>query len=405
MAVTEEDVRRAYYANAGAPATWWITEMQMNPTRLIVADESDGNIYQVPFSIGSGGVQFAAAQPVGSYADVAATAGGTAMVYASAEESRSVMDGQDTGDTGDAGEGGDGGDTTFGDVTAQGGDGGTWDGEWETELEGEGLAAAGTSSDNDNGAGDPTSSDYKGGMTHPPFTGKHAHPHAAYGDQGDDDGHDHMHTHDNDSMHDPGGQASPHTHGPKASSTEGESDMEFSAEQLAGIRLRLGKRPGDEISGADIAAAITQAPQFAAAAGAGVDGGAVPEVGDGAYLVDGSVIREWQQRAAAGDHAVNRLRVSERDTVLASAMEEGKFPQARLDHYKSMWDRDPDGTRRYVDTLASGFVVPMGGKGTNGAFDPDMGGDFEGQDAYRTLYPEDAKGGVSAAAGIPGGRR
>lgn len=181
--------------------------------------------------------------------------------------------------------------------------------------------------------------------------------------------------------------------------------MEFTADQLAGIRLRLGKRPGDEITGADIAAAITQAPQFAASAGAGVDGGQVPEVGEGAYLVDGSVIKEWQQRALAGDHAVHRLSVAERDSVLASAMEDGRFPQARLDHYKAMWDRDPDGTRKYVETLASGFVVPMGGKGSNGSFDPDMGGDFEGQDAYRTLYPEDVRGGVSAAAGIPGGRR
>jgi hypothetical protein len=90
--VTEEDIRRAYYANAGAPHTWWITELQMDPPALIVADGDTGRLYRVGYSIGAGGrVEFSAAAEVASYADVAASRGpGPVVVYGSAEESRTL---------------------------------------------------------------------------------------------------------------------------------------------------------------------------------------------------------------------------------------------------------------------------------------------------------------------------
>jgi hypothetical protein len=141
------------------------------------------------------------------------------------------------------------------------------------------------------------------------------------------------------------------------------------------------------------------------AASAAGDG--LPEIGDGTYLVDAEILRDYQQRAAAGDHAVGELARNERDQVIKAAVGAGKFSQARIEHYERKWDSDPEGTRREIEALAAG-LVPVG-KGPVGkmGFDPDLGGDFEGQQAYKQLYPEDLTGqGVAAAPGVArGGRR
>ena len=249
---------------------------------------------------------------------------------------------------------------------------------------------------------------------HGAFDGEHNHPHSAFGSQGDDDTHEHTHRHANDAVHkhvhDPVSAAPDRA--PAASTNQGgSSDVEFTAEEMAAIRQRLGKNDGEEVSHADIAAALTAGPPpapVAASAGTGTgDEGPVdvPQIGDGAYLVDGDILRDYQQRALAGDHAVRRLHVSERDQILAEAIRAGKFPQARLEHYQAMWDRDPDGTRNYVEAMASG-LVPMGpALGNNPGYDPDLPGDFEGQSAYRDLYPDDARGGLSAAPGVHQARR
>lgn len=55
--VSEEFVRRAY-VNSGAPATWWITEVQLDPPQLIVADQATGKAYRVPVSIFGSQIRF-----------------------------------------------------------------------------------------------------------------------------------------------------------------------------------------------------------------------------------------------------------------------------------------------------------------------------------------------------------
>jgi hypothetical protein len=91
--VTEEDVRRAYYANADVPQSWWITELQMAPTQLVVTD-GEGKIYRVPFQVDGSSVTFGDATEVASYGDLAAARGtGAAVAYASAEVSRTVTAG------------------------------------------------------------------------------------------------------------------------------------------------------------------------------------------------------------------------------------------------------------------------------------------------------------------------
>jgi hypothetical protein len=68
----------------------------MNPAQLIVADQSDGQLYRVPYEVDGDGVTFGAADPLESYADVAAgRETGPVVAYASAEESRAVMNDDD----------------------------------------------------------------------------------------------------------------------------------------------------------------------------------------------------------------------------------------------------------------------------------------------------------------------
>jgi hypothetical protein len=533
--ISEEDVRRAYYA-AGVPQSHWITEMQMDPTQLIVADEESGKLFRVPFSISGAAVQFGQAAPLASYADVAAGRGhGPVAVWASAEESRSVIAAWDggaavraLGDDPAAGairamfalpgdsktdsslphhdvsggqvgaanpagcsaaiaalNGARGGlagvsasskRTAYNHLAAHlreaGQDppefnaAGAEADDWAT-VEAAKKPAAPSSEDpgrpSSENPADPSSSDSPagphgaftgkhshphtaygedaaaaaGGMTtkgcppgmhahehthdgdathdhahtsaaaagdapaesHDAYDGEHSHPHAAYGAQGDDQTHDHKHRHAKDAVH-------RHVHDPvsaapqAAASNQGGSDVEFTDDQMAAIRQRLGKREGEPVTAADIATVFAGPKVSAAAGGEGQQPGDLPVISPGTYLVDGEVIRDWQARAAAGDHALARMRVAERDTVLAGAMTNGKFPQSRLDHYKAMWDRDPDGTRRHVEALAAGLVpVGVGPDGRPG-FDAELG-EFEGAQAYEALYPDDLKGGVAGAPGVP----
>jgi hypothetical protein len=184
---------------------------------------------------------------------------------------------------------------------------------------------------------------------------------------------------------------------------------EFTTQQMAAIRARLGKQEGEQISATDIAAVfgapVPPFPVQAAAAGTAGEGPVeVPVIADGVHLVEANILRKYQEEALAGQRAVRAMHVAERDTILASAIREGKFAQSQLDHFSALWDRDPDGTRKLVASLAGGLVPVLGPIGSNGdwATDPDMPGDFESQAAYRRLYPEDTKGGIEHAPGVTG---
>jgi peptidoglycan hydrolase-like protein with peptidoglycan-binding domain len=528
MPVTEEDVRRAYYANAGPPTSWWITELQMAPPQLIIADETDGRVYRVPYVIDGDAVTFGAADEIAEgYEGVAASRGhGPVIAYASAEDSRAVLeddyepdggaeqvDGWDDGevqaaddnvssrpwsdfkesdytpaqwhaacivhlhDPGDLSDKGDcklpikepGGTlnrnavhaaaaalagartplqaspeakakakaalrTAYGTLgeeppdsvaAADGDEPGTREGPGSV-VEGAGQPFGGkkappfgkgatrTAPSSEPGKapsepGQPSSeagpSSDAGAGTHPPFTGTHSHPHAAFGAQGSDQTHEHAHDHNGDGSHD-------HAHTQAAANAaaspqeggdpETMSGFEFTDQQMAAIRRRLGKQDGEPVSTDELYAALDtpRAPVAAAALSDGAETVEVPQITEGTYLVDGNILKEYQERAVAGDRAVRAMHVGERDTILAAAVAEGKFPSFRKAHFEQLWDRDPDGTRKLVGSLASGLVptVPVGSNGEF-AIDADMPGDFEGQQAYKALFPEDFERGQQRRRG------
>lgn len=83
--VSDEDIRRSYYETAGY--SMWITEMQLDPLQLIVADDSTGKSFRVPVTLDTG--EFTFGEPVEvqvQYVD-AGKVKTSAITYASRDES------------------------------------------------------------------------------------------------------------------------------------------------------------------------------------------------------------------------------------------------------------------------------------------------------------------------------
>jgi hypothetical protein len=230
--------------------------------------------------------------------------------------------------------------------------------------------------------------DVAGAMRHGAYTGEHEHPHAGGGGF-----HMHKHGHQGDGRHDHAHEDDTQAGAQAAATTGRNAHVDFTDEQMAALRKALGKKDDEDVTPDEVNAALTRVTS------AGVIDAAAPEtpaLSEGTYLVDGLIIQDWRNRALAGDEAVRTLTIKERDGILAAAVAAGKFPMARLEHYQTMWDKDPDGARKHVESLAAGLVpVGTGPMGRNPGWDPDMPGDFAEQDAYRKMYPEgDATPGI-----------
>ena len=167
----------------------------------------------------------------------------------------------------------------------------------------------------------------------------------------------------------------------KASTTEKGAGMDPGK-----IREALGLSP--EASDDDVMAAITASkkptpeppktdPEPPKAST--VDMTKLPE---GVMVLDASVVKSLQAQAARGDAAFKEIQRSRRDDTIRAAIEQGKFPPAREEHWRKLWDADPEGTESQIKNLAAG-LVPMAAAGYPGT------DTFEGDMAYYGLYPEE----------------
>lgn len=93
--VSTEDIRRIYYDGPGQGWAWWIREIHVDPTELIVENDDDGLLYRVPYAIAGDQVTFETAtrvliQYVDASRAVAAAAAGfpTPTSYASRADAR-----------------------------------------------------------------------------------------------------------------------------------------------------------------------------------------------------------------------------------------------------------------------------------------------------------------------------
>lgn len=334
--VTTEDVRRAYYAS-GVPLSWWIAEMQMSPAQLIVCDDAEDKVYRVPFKIAGSGVSFSDPVEVTvEYADVAATRGtGTVLVYASAADSRQGIEPEPNP---------------------------------EPEVEPEPVDAA---------APEP------GSMTHGTYSGSHSHAHAANGAQGDDETHSHTHTHSGDGDHS-------HAHASASAATDERSPaVDFTDEQKATIRAALGLADDDEITPDHILAMLAKKDEGKTAEGEPepqpvAAGARHPALPPGIVALDKDEYERMQAQIAQGTAARQRQLEGDRETALDAAVRAGKFSVARVDHWRRVWNADPEGTAQVLAGLTAGAVPTR-----------DIGAPGEEMDVldseYENLFPKEYK--------------
>jgi hypothetical protein len=112
----------------------------------------------------------------------------------------------------------------------------------------------------------------------------------------------------------------------------------------------------------------------------------VPPVaaGSGVMVVDRSVIDELNARAARGEQAWNMMQNTRRDNTINAAIKAGKFAPGRADHFRELWDADPDGTETLINGMSPG-LVPLNASGYRGQETDEQ------NSLYGSLYPDDAK--------------
>lgn len=105
--------------------------------------------------------------------------------------------------------------------------------------------------------------------------------------------------------------------------------------------------------------------------------------GSGVVVLDQSVVAAMQEDAKRGREAYESMRKNERDTVIAAAIQAGKFAPNRKEAWEKLWDADPDGTRTQIENLAEN-LIPLAASGYLG--DADIHAE---NTAYFGMYPED----------------
>lgn len=98
---------------------------------------------------------------------------------------------------------------------------------------------------------------------------------------------------------------------------------------------------------------------------------------EGTVAIDEATLAELREQAAEGVAARAQQRVEARDRALDDAVNAGKFPPARREHWARLYDLDPEGTRQTLASLADG-VIPLqdvgepGGEPDNSASDAEF---------------------------------
>jgi hypothetical protein len=78
--------------------------------------------------------------------------------------------------------------------------------------------------------------------------------------------------------------------------------------------------------------------------------------------IDKAAFEELKASAAKGAEAHDRSSRGQARHVHRRAVEKGKFPPSRVEHYTKRYDSDPEGTRAEIDALAED-VVPVTERG------------------------------------------
>lgn len=223
------------------------------------------------------------------------------------------------------------------------------------------------------GGGDQNASRRISAM-HGATSATHSHPHPAFGAQGEDMTHEHQHTHSGDATHD-------HAHASAGATRKGASEVEFTEEQNSALRAHLALGETGDLTPEVL---LTAVEALRGRADAKIAAGA-KHLPEGVIAIEREAWDELNRRVAAGEAFRRKQAVAERDTVIAAAIEQGKFTPARRQHWVRLWDADPEGTRIVLAGLQRN-VVPLEDIGSAGGGMADELLD----DEYKRLFPPGA---------------
>lgn len=324
-AATSETVRRAYYEQAGYDR--WICEMQLDPDlQLIVMDDASGGYFRVPVVVDGDEVTFAEAVPVAvEYIDKPKKVAASSLVFASRAES--VL-----------------------------------------------IAEAATPP-----AVEPTTADQSASALT-------AEQHLAIDELIDshrwqDIDRTALTAEQWQALLDRAGRGIPEpaatttTQTPVAAAASGLTEetevtgMDFSDEQLAALRVKLGLPEDATI---DPAALVDGIDKLAASDGSPTKTRHMP----GTITVDREVWDGMHKRIQKLEEIRAQQAETERDRTLAAAVTDGKFAPSRVEHWRRLWEADPQGTRDVLATLTAG-TVPTADYGVPGGEDAALQSEFE----------------------------
>jgi hypothetical protein len=162
-----------------------------------------------------------------------------------------------------------------------------------------------------------------------------------------------------------------------------EAHVEFNEEQLRAVRSRLGLADDAEVTPDQLLAVLNgetgDTPRPIAA-------------GAGQVVIDAAVYAEMEKRLQKGELAFQRTQAAERDAVIQAAVQQGKFPPARIPMYTKAWDNNPEDTRAIIASLTPNRV-PVEELGYFGD------GEAYNADEFDALFPPNTRPEPSRAPG------
>lgn len=198
-------------------------------------------------------------------------------------------------------------------------------------------------------SGDDKTGDFNNkGMGHGPIGSKtnpvtHSHPYKIGGDSIE-------HTHSGGNRHVMARKNA--SAASAAGNRKGDSTVEFTDDQAANLRASLGLAEEDELNAEVL---ITAAAGLKDKADAKVRAGS-GKLPPGVITVEEEVWKNLNGKVEAAEKFRQRTLRNERDEVIGEAVRAGKFSAARADHWRRIWDADPEGTREVLGTLRKNSV-------------------------------------------------
>ncbi|MFC7276236.1 phage protease [Paractinoplanes rhizophilus] len=98
----------------------------------------------------------------------------------------------------------------------------------------------------------------------------------------------------------------------------------------------------------------------------------------GTIVLAASVWEETQKTIKSLSAFVEETKRNERDQVIASAVQAGKFTPAQKPHFSKLWDADPDGTRALIENLTPNSALAVAASGYADAGDREFEAEFSG---------------------------